>query len=89
MQTGGKFGEDGYRAQISKHDSVHGHHGRVCTNSGGRGGWCRKVISMHMEIWGACVGCRRWVYYLLVVVYENRSFLFDSFPLGKRREWTF
>ena len=55
VQTGGKLGEDGHGDQISKQGSVRSDHGRVCTNSGGRGGCHSKVVTAHMLFWGGCL----------------------------------
>ena len=89
VQTGGKFDEDGHRDQISKQDSVCSDHGHVCTFFGGRGGWHGRVVRTHMQFWGGRLESCWWVYYHLAVVYQNRSFLFDSFHMGKGGECTF
>ena len=89
VQTVGKLGEDDQGAQMWGYSSVHHHHGHVFTYFGGRGGWHGEVVSWNMVFWGGCLGCWWWVYYHFVVVYQNRSFLFDCFPHGKGGEWTF
>ena len=86
MQTGGKLGEDGHGAQMWEQDSVRGHPSHVCMNFCGRGGWHCRAIKINVVFWGGCLGCCD---YRLVVVYQNRSFLSGSSPMGKGGEWTF